>query len=48
VDDNAVNLLVGRRILGMFGYDKVETAADGQLAVQAAEKNRYDVILMDL
>jgi CheY-like chemotaxis protein len=48
VDDNAVNLLVGRRILGMFGYDTVETAADGQQAVEMAERTRYDLVLMDL
>ena len=32
----------------MFGYDPVDSAADGQQSVEMAEKTRYDVILMDL
>lgn len=48
VDDNAVNVLVGRRILSMLGYESVESAEHGQEAVEMAEKTPYQLILMDL
>lgn len=48
MDDSNVNLLVGRKILERFGYKDVETASDGQQAVEAADKTQYDLILMDL
>jgi len=48
VDDNAVNVTVGKRILEMFGYKSVTSAADGQQAIDAAEKKHYDLILLDL
>jgi CheY-like chemotaxis protein len=43
-----VNTVVGRKILGRFGYtdDMVDVAFDGQQALQAAERQRYDLILM--
>jgi CheY-like chemotaxis protein len=48
VDDNHVNITVGKRILELFGYGKVDSAMDGQLAIDAAQKKRYDLILLDL
>ncbi|ORY33753.1 hypothetical protein BCR39DRAFT_519071 [Naematelia encephala] len=48
VDDNPVNVNVGRRILELFGYDRVTSAMDGQQAIDAAEKKAYDLILLDL
>ena len=48
VDDNKVNVLVGTKILGMFGYDNIASAADGQQAVEAAEADAYDLIFLDL
>ena len=48
VDDNAVNVLVGKRILEMFGYKNVASAGDGQQAIDESEKKRYDLILLDL
>ncbi|KAK4686974.1 hypothetical protein P7C73_g3144, partial [Tremellales sp. Uapishka_1] len=48
VDDNVVNLTVGKRILEMFSYRNIDTACDGQQAIEASEKKRYDLILMDL
>lgn len=48
VDDNAVNRTVGKRILEMYGYNKVVTANDGQQGLDAAEKTSYDLVLMDL
>lgn len=48
VDDNTVNVTVGKRILEMFGYKNVTSAGDGQQAVDAAEAKQYDLILLDL
>ena len=48
VDDNSVNLKVGKRILAMFGYTNVASATDGRMAIEAAEKHHFDLILMDL
>jgi CheY-like chemotaxis protein/HPt (histidine-containing phosphotransfer) domain-containing protein len=46
VDDNAVNLKVGKGLLDRLGYH-VETANNGLEAVAAWEQRRYDVILID-
>ena len=48
MDDNPVNVTVGKRILELFGYKNIDSASDGQQAVDAAEKRRYDLILLDL
>lgn len=48
MDDNSVNVLVGTKILGMFGYEGIASAADGQQAVEFSEKKQYDLILLDL
>jgi CheY-like chemotaxis protein len=48
VDDNAVNVTVGKRILELFGYKNITSANDGQQAIEAAEKRQYDLILLDL
>jgi CheY-like chemotaxis protein/HPt (histidine-containing phosphotransfer) domain-containing protein len=47
VEDSAVNQLVAEWALRRLGYsiDAVTSAADG---IQASEKNRYDLILMDV
>ena len=46
VDDNAVNLKVGKGMLDRMGYH-VETATNGAEAIAAWEQRRYDLILMD-
>jgi CheY-like chemotaxis protein len=46
VDDNAVNLKVGKGLLDRMGYH-VETASNGLEAITAWEQRRYDLILMD-
>jgi PAS domain S-box-containing protein len=46
VDDNAVNLKVGKGLLDRMGYH-VETANNGLEAIAAWEQRRYDAILMD-
>jgi signal transduction histidine kinase/ActR/RegA family two-component response regulator len=46
VEDNAVNQRLGRAMLEKLGCE-VELAADGRVAVQAASRQAFDVILMD-
>jgi CheY-like chemotaxis protein len=46
-EDNVVNQKIGQRILQKLGC-RVDVAHNGRLAVSAAEKAHYDVILMDL
>jgi PAS domain S-box-containing protein len=46
VDDNVVNLKVGKGLLEGMGYH-VETATNGAEAIVAWEQRRYDAILMD-
>ncbi len=47
VEDNPDNQRLARKILQKAGY-VVEVAENGQLAVKAAEKFQYDLILMDI
>jgi CheY-like chemotaxis protein len=46
-EDNAVNQLLARRLLEKRGF-VVTAVGDGQAAVEAFEKDRFDVVLMDL
>jgi PAS domain S-box-containing protein len=47
VEDNLVNQTVASAMLGKRGH-RVTTVGNGALAVEAARKDRYDVILMDI
>ncbi len=47
VDDNEVNRKVAARMLAGFGY-RSDSAADGWEAVQAVERQRYDLVFMDV
>jgi two-component system, sensor histidine kinase len=47
VEDNAVNRMIGAEMLKSFGLDVIE-AEDGQQAVQLVEKQRVDLVLMDI
>lgn len=47
VDDNKINLLVVEKFLKKWGVD-FDIATNGQIAVEQAENNVYDLILMDL
>jgi len=47
VDDNSINQMVAEEILTRAGY-AVDLAGDGLLAIEAAERQRYDLILMDV
>jgi CheY-like chemotaxis protein len=46
-EDNAINRLVAVGLLQSLGYE-VHTAQDGRQAVEAAARERYDLVLMDL
>ena len=46
VEDNPVNLAVARKLLTRAGLD-CDSARDGREAVDAVQRNRYDVVLMD-
>jgi len=47
VEDEAINRLYGRNLLQKRGY-AVDEAPDGGAALSLTEKNRYDLILMDI
>lgn len=47
VEDNAVNQMLAMAILKKAGH-RVDLATDGVEAVEAASKNLYDVVLMDI
>lgn len=46
-EDNRINQLLAQKILSGFKFDHV-TVGNGKLAVEAVEKEDFDVILMDL
>ncbi|THD78058.1 MAG: PAS domain S-box protein [Phenylobacterium sp.] len=47
VEDNSTNRMIATKLLEGLGAS-VETAADGYLGVEAAERGGFDVILMDV
>ena len=47
VEDNATNRMIVTKLLENLGA-VVETAADGYLGVEAAQRGRFDVVLMDV
>jgi PAS domain S-box-containing protein len=46
-EDNVVNQKVALRILGQMGY-RADVAANGLEAIEAVERQTYDVVLMDV
>ncbi|KAJ9104059.1 hypothetical protein QFC20_004636 [Naganishia adeliensis] len=48
IDDSSVNVAVGKKILSKFGYKNIDVCYDGNQAVEAAERTKYDLMLMDL
>jgi PAS domain S-box-containing protein len=46
-EDNAVNQKVALRLLGQMGY-RADVAANGLEAIEAVERQTYDVVLMDV
>ncbi len=47
VDDNEVNLNVGRAFLGVFGIEKCEVAINGLEAIEKIKQHDYDLVFMD-
>ncbi|MFC3067866.1 PAS domain-containing hybrid sensor histidine kinase/response regulator [Phenylobacterium soli] len=47
VEDNATNRMIATKLLESLGAS-VETAADGYLGIEAAERGGFDLILMDV
>ncbi|MFW6063686.1 MAG: response regulator [Chloroflexota bacterium] len=47
VDDNGTNQRLGLRLLERFGY-RADLAGNGEEALQAVQRQAYDVILMDV
>jgi CheY-like chemotaxis protein len=47
VEDNVVNQKLALRLLARMGY-RADLAANGREAVQAVERRRYDLVLMDV
>ena len=46
-EDNAVNQMVAQAALRRLGY-AIDVVTDANAAIEASEKNRYDLILMDV
>ena len=46
VEDNELNALLAARLMAALGFEVV-TAVNGAIAVQAVERQEFDVILMD-
>jgi signal transduction histidine kinase/DNA-binding response OmpR family regulator len=47
VEDNAVNQTMAKRLLEKAGHS-VEVAGNGRLAIEALERDRFDLVLMDV
>ena len=47
VDDNAINRKVGSKILKRIGY-RPDISNSGQEAIEACQKQPYDLVLMDI
>ncbi len=47
VDDAKVNLMMGQKLLSYFGLE-VDTAENGQQAIECCQNNQYQLIFMDL
>lgn len=48
VEDDKINQKVIRHMLKQIGYDKIETAANGNEALKLIEHHEFDMILMDI
>ncbi len=47
VDDNHVNQKLAKALLNKLGYYDIDTADNGQIAVEAVAKQQYQMVLMD-
>ncbi len=47
VDDNAVNQKLAKALLAKLGYSEIDTADNGQIAVEAVAHKTYQIVFMD-
>ncbi len=47
VDDHPVNQIFVQKLLRRLGFNNVELAENGEMALEKIEQNQYDVVLMD-
>jgi signal transduction histidine kinase/CheY-like chemotaxis protein len=48
VEDNRVNQLLVRNMLRKFGFENIDTAENGRIALACLKEKDYDIILMDI
>jgi len=48
VEDNRVNQLLVKNMLKKFGFDNMDTAENGLLALNRLKEKDYDIVLMDI
>ncbi len=48
VEDNKVNQLLIKNMLKKFGFEQLDTAINGSMALELLNANHYDLILMDI
>jgi CheY-like chemotaxis protein len=46
-EDNVINAMLATKVLTQKGFE-VKHVANGRLAVEAVQQNKYDVVLMDI
>jgi len=47
VEDNQINQIVMQKYLARLGFSHIDTAPDGQMALESIARKPYDLILMD-
>lgn len=47
-EDNKLNQQIIGKMLSSLGFDRVEIAENGKIAVEAAMRRDFDIILMDV
>jgi PAS domain S-box-containing protein len=47
VEDNSLNQILAKKVLGDWNWD-VDVAENGLVALEKVEKNKYDLVLMDI
>ena len=48
VDDNRVNRIIAKTLLDRLGVEVVDTAENGEVAIDSAKKHNYEIIFMDI
>jgi signal transduction histidine kinase/CheY-like chemotaxis protein len=48
VEDNKVNQLLVKNMLRKFGFENIDTAENGRIALNCLKEKDYDIVLMDI